>query len=565
MALGDGLLQTFGSYAELARKSAESLALSEVGSAYATRSAYYSMLEAYYSNEIYERSDRENASIANWPGLPKTIRPISMFARIAVDFWVGQVYGGSWTADGLNSSTGEPNRLAFDVETPAALRLAVQQAFEWGNAPKFLSRTVLTGAKLGECLAEVELHLTREPGGDKVYPRLIHPRNVVRLELSPRGDVRSYRLAVQKQDGPNGERYLWGKEVTADFTRTYKNDEPYGYDGQPALVKNPYGFVPAVWYTHQTTSGWHGGAAIDGAIPTIDEYQGVLSSINDFIHRFIEQGIAIESDQPERVKELLSKVSKRRPGIPSGAQEAIDARQSMKVLPLPAGSKIARMIENLGLGDAESHVARLKSELEQAFPEIILQEKLLEMQDVSAPGAQPLVQRAQQKLNDVCSNYDLQTIKLGQMMVAIAGYHIDRGDWGLPSGLTKAQQKFQAFDLDSYAAGRLAFSLTPRQLVPPTQAQRIANAQQFESITTAWGLEMAGFSPEDIYGKGNVPKVKPGILEERRQNAAVAGAALGGALQNAFNAGQVGELGQVPTAAEDAAPGGTQGATAVVA
>lgn len=565
MALGDGILDKFESYAELARRSAESLELSGVAEAFATRSAYYAMLEAYYSNEIYERSDKENAVINNWPGLPKTIRPISMFARIAVDFWVGQVYPGAWTADGMPSSTGDPNRLPFDSETPAGLRLAVHQAFDWGNAPKFLGRTVLTGGKLGECLAEVELHLTKELGGDKVYPRLIHPRNVVRLELSPRGDVRSYRLAKPMQDGPNGEHYIWGKEVTPDFTRTYKNDEPHGYNGQPALIRNPYGFVPAVWYTHQTTSGWHGGSAIDGAIPTLDEYQGVLSSIYDFIHRFIEQGIAIESDQPERVKELLQKVSKPRPGIPTSAQDAINARQSMKVLPLPPGARISRMIDNLGLGEADEHVSRLKSELEQAFPEIVLQEKLLEMQDVSAPGAQPLVQRAQQKLNDVVANYDLQTIKLGQMMVAIAGYHIDQGHWGLPSQLTKAQQKFQAFDLNSYAAGKLAFSLTPRQLVPETQQQKFANAQQFELIETPTGLSIAGFSDVQIYGEGNVPKVKPGILEERRQRATLAGAQLGGALQNAFDAGQIGELGQVPTAEEDAAPGGTQGVTAAVA
>lgn len=557
MALLDWL-ERVESFGERLRLSSESLQSSEVRKAYEVRTSYYQMLERYYSNEIYTRSDQHNAVIKAWVGLPRNIRPIAMIAKRAVDWWPGQVYGGAWTTDGLPSSNGRPNRLPYDADTDERVRLAVQQFYSWSNAPRYLSRQVHLGAKLGEVLAEVEIHQSDEVGGDKVYPVLVHPRHVVGLELSPRGDVQSYRLAIEKFDDDRQQPYLWGKEVTKDEVRTYYNDDLYSFDGVPAVRAHPFGFCPAVWFQHMSTGGTHGAPAIDGIIPTLDEFQGLLSSLDDYLHRFVRQGALIESPNPQLLKEMMDGRNAVRPGVPTAERvDPMQDRQSTGVIAAPMGTRVHHLMQNLGLGDAEPHIARIKKEIDESLPWVVLQDQLLEMDQVTRPGAMPLVQRVQQILDDVVAGYDNQVVKLAQMGIAVAGHQIGEGAWGLDSELTKAQKRFQPFNLDSYAAGKMDVGLLPRELVPLSLADKATEAALIESLETPTGLRMAGFSDEEIYGVDQVPEVKPGILQERAQASGVA-SSVASALGDAFTRGLVGEPGQVATepVAQPAAPVG---------
>lgn len=527
-------------FGERLRRSVESLNSESVGKAYAARDDYYSLLEKYYANEVYERTDAQSDIIKGWAGLPRTIRPIALIAKRAVDWWPGQVYGGKWTNDGLPTDAGVPNRIPYENDTPEDLRLAVQQAFTWGNGTRFLSRMVHTGAKLGDVFAEVELHWSDDgQPGNKVYPVLIHPRHVVGLDLSPRGDVQGYRLAIPRWDVVARQSYLWGKKVTKDDVTTYYNDEPYGYDDQDAVIPNPYGFVPAVWSPHMVVGGPHGAPAIDGIMATLDEYQGLLSTIDDYIHRFVRQGVAVASKNPELLASLLRGDSnKGLAGVPSHLRNMIadQERQQINIFPMPEEATFHHMLVNLGLGDAGPHIDRIVHEIELALPEIVLSEKLLEMTQVTRPGAMPLVQKVKQKLNDVTENYDHSVVKIGQMCAAIGGHHASNGDWGLGSQLTAQQALFTPFDLDSYAAGLLGFSLKARELIPTSMGDLAAEATAIEALRTPTGLRHVGFSEEEIYGEGNVPVIKPGILEETGPATA---AGVGNAFAAAFNQGVV--------------------------
>ena len=89
-------------YGAKLRQSSETLSRDEsVNNAYMRREAWYAILERYYANEVYDRIDAEVPAIKVWAGLPRNIRPISMVAKRAVDFWPGQIYPGAWTSDGL--------------------------------------------------------------------------------------------------------------------------------------------------------------------------------------------------------------------------------------------------------------------------------------------------------------------------------------------------------------------------------------------------------------------------------------------------------------------------------
>lgn len=514
------------------------------------RVKHYDTYRRYYESQNYQRADFNNRALTAWKSLPKDIRPISLIAKRAVDYWPGHVYGGAWTADGLDSSNGRHNRLPYDKDMDEVLRLGVQQLFTWSNAPQFLTRYVRMSAEFGNVLAELQAPALGQDGYGKVYPKLILPEDVIELDLSPRGDVIRYRLAIPSWDAMKQRSYLWGKEVTRDSIRYFYDDQPYDY-GEGAEVPNPFGFCMAVWACHLAGEGVQGLAAIDGLLSTLDEYQGLIGTVDDYIHRFVRQPHFIETPNPEGMAAMMRG---RGTGIPAppgmaGTDEMggygrlangiVTERESVLTQPVPIGTKAWPLMQDMGLSAATEHIERVKEELWQAVPEIVLQEKLLEMSQVTKPGAMPLVNQVQMKLDDVSANADQGIIRLGQMGVAMAGWLIDNGEWGTRGELTEAQLKFDTFDLDSYGKGDLDFALLPRELVTETLQERIEAAEAFERLTTPTGWSMAGKDLEEIYGE-NPPDKLPPLVEQKDQSAAEEPTLEGtfGQQMREFNAGQ---------------------------
>lgn len=538
-----GLLDRAASFGQSLRQPAEALNREQVRQTQSALQTRYDFWRAVYANAAYGDLSVAHTFANVWTGYPKSLRPITLISKVAVDWWVEHVYAGAWTRDGLPASNGDPNLLPYDPGTPDELRLCVQQAYGWANAPVLLEQLVHLGAMLGDVFAEIEVHYNDDdPGSNKVYPIIQDPAYVVELELNARGDVKAYRLAIPRYDDIRKRSYLWGKRVTKQDITTYYDDEPYSYvDGQPATIPNRWGFVPAVWIPHRYAGGVHGAPVTDVVVSTLAEYDSVLSSSNDYIHRFVRQGILLATKDPKGAQTYLW--GSQAAGQPSELavetetmrrQAASRDRQTTNVWPVPEDARPYPLIQNLGLADAESHIARIRTEIEEALPEIVFIRRMQAMDQVTRPGAVALVSQVQGKLNRVASNYDLGTVKLGQMCAAIGGQLIKDGDWGLRSRLTKQQQAFLPFGLDSYARNELDFDLSPRELLPRTFGERAAEAVQLESVQTAEGLRHIGYSDEDIYGldesgESLAPQPRPGMLsanDAAQSNAAAVGDAL---------------------------------------
>ncbi len=510
----------------------------------------YDFWRAVYGNEAYGDLSAAQQFGSVWAGYPKSLRPISLIGKVAVDWWASQVYTGVWTRDGLRSSSGKPNLLPYDDETPPELRVCVQQAFSWCDPATFLRSQVHTGAMLGDVFAEVEVHYNEDgdPRSNKVYPVLQDPAHVVELSLNARGDVKSYRLAIPRYDELRKTSYLWGKLVTKQEITTYYDDEPHSYvEGQPATIPNRWGFVAAVFTKHQAAGGLHGAPVMDVVVSTVAEYDATLSTVNDYIHRFARQGALLATKDPKKAQEFLwGSQSRTSEGYQTDAirqQAAARDRETINVWPVPEDVKLYKLLDNPGLEEADPHLSRIRAEIEEALPEIVFIRRMQEMDQVTKPGAVALVSQVQNKLDGVVSNYDHGTIKLGQMCAAIGGQLIRDGDWGLRSQLTPQQQKFLPFDLTSYAKDELDFDLQPRELLPKTRSELLDEAIKLESVQTATGFRYVGYSDDEIYGfdengKPLAPdrKKSPGMLAADQAGDGVS-ADIGTALQQALNSG----------------------------
>ena len=510
----------------------------------------YQFWRSVYDNTAYGDLAAAMKYAGVWNGYPKSLRPISLIAKVAVDWWVNQVYAGVWTRDGLPSRSGRQNLLPYD-DPPPELRLAVQQAFSWAGPSDFFDGYVLNGGMLGNSFVEVKIHYNEDgdPRGNKVYPVLHAPEHVVDLVLNDRGDVKSYRLAIPTQDETTGRQYIWGKQVTKNSITTYYDDQPHSYiEDQPAEIPNRWGFVPAVFIKHQYAGGLHGAPVMDVVVSTVAEYDAALSSVNDFIHRFVRQGVLLSTKDTKSAQEYLYGTKSR--ATATGGSEYAESvrqqastqdRQMINVWPVPDDARPFPLIQNLGLAQAEWAIKQLRLEVEEALPEIVFIRKMQGMDQTTRPGALAMMSQVQNKLDSVVTNYDHGAVKLGQMCAAIGGQLIRDGDWGLRSQLTPQQQKFLTFDLTSYQRNELDFDLQPRELLPKTRSELLDEAIKLESVQTPVGLRYVGYSDEEIYGtdaQGNslAPKVRPGMLAPDQAGDAVA-ADIGTALQQALNSG----------------------------
>ena len=87
------------------------------------------------------------------------------------------------------------------------------------------------------------------------------------------------------------------------------------------------------------------------------------------------------------------------------------------------------------------------------------------------------------------------------MAIAMIGFRVNNGDWrtdrdGKPVALTPRQIAFSRFDLNSYSRGEMDMNIAQRDLIEPTEAERIALTRQLEALQTPWGFGRHGVDEE---------------------------------------------------------------------
>jgi hypothetical protein len=515
-------ITAFGS--ALRNRNATQTAQDGQGKAFTSIRDVYALRRGYYESAAYDMTTMGAGTLKAIDGVQRQIREVLPLAKPAIDWWRGNLYPGTWTSDGRPSNSGKPNRIPWEADTPDELVMAAQQAFTWGNWQSQILVWSFFGPMYGDVFAEVEVDFERQ----KVYPIVHDPSYVTFLSFNRSGDITEYLIEIPQWDGEANRTYLWGKRVTKDWITTYYDKSERGFNGQESRIPNPYRFVPAVWVMHRDVGGDHGAPVIDGLYKLINELNGVQSAIDDFIMKFIDQQIIVSSDDPATLSTILE--AARKAGPTSELVDPRASRETLKILPAPANASAFRVLDSLGLGEAAVHIDRLMKAVERNLPEVIIEEKLANLTQVTGPGARAIVAPAQRKLDEAVGAYDHGVVKLGQMCVSIMGELVNSGQFGLRSQLTEQQQLFLPFTLQSWDRGELSqLSISPRSLVESTMLEKAQEAAAVEILSDEWSLEHVGLSSAEIHG--TKPDGTPiehqgsvGILVERqaRMDAAVA-------------------------------------------
>jgi hypothetical protein len=472
---------------------------------YQAQTENYRYLWHWYAGSIYEDMALWQSYKAQYR-LYRYIRSMYNPCRRLVDFYAGAVYPGNLRAPGQELPDGFREAIPLGEDTAPELKDAIAQYWQWANWQSGKSLLVRYGACLGDVLAEVTDDVSRGKVGTQIY----WPGFVSDLDLDSQGNVKGYSLQYDAQ-GDDGKPYLYKKSVDLDAFRFFKDDEPFDY-GQGAVYANPYGFVPAVWVKHTDLGGDHGAPAMRN-LGKWDSLNESASMVHDYIRKIIKAPvILVGGNTMTAVTAEAKQGPSRGPADPLGATFA---DEQIQILKGPDGAGVVTI--PLNIAEAYGEIDRLIGEVEKDHPELTMYSQLRSMSAVTGPAARLLMGDVALLVSDAQAQYDMQSSKLFQMAVAIAGERIKRGDWAGP--LTRQQLRFAPFDLSSYAAGDLDFVIRPRPLIPLVESENLAAQTAAISALVSAGASLysaaktAGLSDAEAMAlyQGDLPA--PGITQ----------------------------------------------------
>ena len=424
---------------------------------------YFALLRAYFESTAYDDASVWQAYRARHR-LPRSQRLIYNPTRRAVNWYAGRIYPGAWTEDGKPLPDGTPHVLQFPpdvIEQRPALVLAALQELNWGNWQA--NRIVFEREKgiVGTGFVEIVDDLERR----KVYPEIVPIERVADVTVDVTGNVKAYELAYRALD-ERGNAYDYRKVVDRDSITVYRDRQVIAED------PNPYGFAPGVLVKHQSTAGIFGAPAIAGVIPKIDEINRLATSVHNYIGLLQGQPVVFWSEQAP------APIGKGGTSDDAGVGAASETiRWLWGKDSATTKGRVENMMQPVPVEGAGVRIDKLMEEIEADLPELTLDRELRSMSNVTGPGADRMMGDVRGRFDEVQANADAGTVKIIQMGVAIGGWRLNSGAWGARSQLTRQQQKFAPFDLDSFAAGDLDVALLPRPLVPSTEQERLMALQ----------------------------------------------------------------------------------------
>lgn len=460
--------------------------LEEISSEQEHRELRYQLLYELHNGIAYDDMDSWQ-DYKSRHGLYRWLRPIWSHAQQLVDFYAYRIYNGAIPIDGITLPDGVRGSVPFSPFTDMKLAKAANALLTDWNFQSIGPMLVTYTATIGELLVE----LRDNPETGKVTMHFIWPGLVKEILLDEAENIISYSLeydVTEKQRDIDTNmyttvRYKYRREVDSDSIRTYKDGVLHPFNGEPASIPNPYGFVPAVWFRHIKRIGVRGEPAIVGTIAAADEVNSLLSHLIDKTHVKLKSPILVSGNlSPNAMQRAIgSLMTQAKRPFTAGLGGRQDGREELDILEAPQGTRIDTL--DIKLEDSRQIVNLLIQNIEKNCPEITVFNEMRGMTQITGPAAARLFGDIEPKFRTIASGYDQQLRKLLQMGIAISGWRLANGDWDGTrnrdnngqqiSGLTEMQQRFAGFNLGSFATGSMNLDILPRQLFEATEKERI--------------------------------------------------------------------------------------------
>lgn len=449
----------------------------------------YAICWAAYDGSLYDENSPWAKQMKVKYGLYKHIRSIYNPTFRLVEFWRYVIWGGS--LDMLQARSGAipivfPSWI--DNELEYRLRKAIVTIWEWSNWDVNKDICVTYGTAMGD----VGIKVVDDPRRRKVYLEVVHPAEIVDLVVDRYGNVKAYKLERDAVWEGKTVKYAESAERgdgESVVFRTFKDDEPFAWNGIAAEWVEQYGFVPFVLIKHNDIGRRWGLAEVFPVLTKIFEVDDLASLVHDYAR------IAV---RPAWLANFL----------PSEVKKFVFGGQSSQTIPLPSASadrdeapvwfvsktdaNLKPIVANLDLSAASREIEHMLAEFERDYPELQMDVWRIE-RETSALALTRARQKLERKVVQRRSGYDNALTRALKMAIAIGGYGGYDG--------------FDGFGLESYAKGDLEFEIKrDRPVFDVDEAEKIERGYRFwQAVATGAQvvspdivLESMGWGPEQL-------------------------------------------------------------------
>lgn len=246
-----------------------------LASAWNSRQRELARRHSYYDGSIYKRTDLAWLGPRFYKGARALYLPLSR----AVDIDVGIVPGG-WS---------------FPEGSPQAWTDARKLLMGWSRWRTDGVLLVHYGASYGVCGLKV-CDLRQQK---RVLIKPLDPTKYMLLSEAMYDEDPTMALFVEHRCEPRSdEEFEYAEVITPDFIRTFRDGEPFGFDGRQPEYPNDLGFVPFVEIEHIRTGRQYGEPTYQKAIPLLDQVNQQASYLADIIAKNAEPQWAVFGAEP---------------------------------------------------------------------------------------------------------------------------------------------------------------------------------------------------------------------------------------------------------------------------
>lgn len=229
---------------------------------------------SYYDGSIYTHI--KNLPMFG-PRLYKGIKPLYLPLSRAVDIDAGIIPGG-WE---------------LEEDAPEAWVAAMGTLFDWSDWDIYGVLYVHYGSKHG--VSGLKISDLREAG--RVILRPVDPQTYMLVYPGQYASQPGMALVIERRYDAAGD-FEYAEVVEPGRVRTYRNGEPYGFDGREAEYPSELDFVPFVEVRHIETGQTLGECTFQKAIPLLNEVNELASYLADIIKKHAEAQWAIIGAEP---------------------------------------------------------------------------------------------------------------------------------------------------------------------------------------------------------------------------------------------------------------------------
>jgi len=465
--------------------------INPANSTYEKRLFQYYVMQNALDNTIFVDNKKWGPYLKQRDLHPKTICVKNPFSRV-VSFYASHIYPGYLSSTGYPVANNIPLAIPLSDKTPDELRRAIGQIWQWGNWESNITTWITYCASLGDGPVEATDDLTR----GQVYPTVLRPEQITDVKFDPRGNVIEYEKVIEVWDPDKQEYYTKKKQVTKTEIRTFRNDDPYGYEGLPPVYENPYGFCPLVWCKHNDP-----GVHLLPGKPAIRDWRKIEEYNSDYTR--LRMYLRKQSVSPN----LLAGMGTVNPPT-SELDGSPILLEDMFLLVASENGSVHKLDGNLDIAQTVGVLKDTWQEILDDHPEITVYAYLKTLSQTTGPAVGKSLGDLVHAVRQASKNYDHATISLFRMLVAIGGMRANERAQGTGwAVLNEQQKKFLSFNMDSYAKGDLDFTINPRPVIELTEYdQAITNREKYISYAAAMRADIPlkyvlikeGYSEEDL-------------------------------------------------------------------